>query len=106
MQVEYRDGESAFSPESFVGLAQRVWPQEYDMARAGTALEKTINIGAWMGERLVGSVRVLSDGYFFNTVPELMVDPESSMPRPMSTSTAASIPMISSFPTFIIRPTA
>ena len=41
MQVEYRDGESAFSPESFVALAQRVWPREYDMARAGTALEKT-----------------------------------------------------------------
>jgi GNAT superfamily N-acetyltransferase len=39
-------------------------------------LEKTINIGAWVGDRLVGSVRVLSDGYFFNTVPELMVDPD------------------------------
>jgi GNAT superfamily N-acetyltransferase len=39
-------------------------------------LKKTINVGAWVGERLVGTVRVLSDGYFFNTIPELMVDPE------------------------------
>ena len=40
------------------------------------ALDKTINIGAWDGDRLVGSVRLLSDGYFFCTVPEVMVDPE------------------------------
>lgn len=76
MHIEYRDGESALPPERFVALAQRVWPREYDMARATAALERTVNIGAWVGDRLVGSVRVLSDGYFFNTVPELMVDPE------------------------------
>jgi GNAT superfamily N-acetyltransferase len=76
MQVEYRAGESAVTPESFVALARRVWPREYDLARAAAALEKTINIGAWVADRLVGSVRVLSDGYFFNTVPEVMVDPE------------------------------
>ena len=34
-----------------------------------------IENGEWVGDRLVGSVRVLSDGYF-PTVPELMVDPE------------------------------
>jgi len=76
MQPEYRDGESAITPESFVALARRVWPREYDAARAALALEKTINIGAWVGDRLVGSVRVLTDGYFFATVSELMVDPE------------------------------
>jgi predicted N-acetyltransferase YhbS len=76
MKLEYRDGESAVTPESFVALARRVWPREYDVARAATALEKTINIGAWVGDRLVGSVRILTDNYFFATVPELMVDPE------------------------------
>jgi GNAT superfamily N-acetyltransferase len=29
-----------------------------------------------LGDRLVGSVRILSDGYFFNTVPEVIVDPD------------------------------
>jgi GNAT superfamily N-acetyltransferase len=76
MRVEYLCGESALDAESFVALAQRVWPRDYDLTRTRTALERTINIGAWAGDRLVGSVRVLSDGYFLNTVPELMVDPE------------------------------
>jgi GNAT superfamily N-acetyltransferase len=76
MRVEYRDGESAFTPDGFLALARRVWPRNYDVARTADALGRTINIGAWVGDRLVGSVRVLSDGYFFNTVPELMVDPE------------------------------
>src|SRR5687768_12146756 len=76
MSVEYRSGSSALTPEAFLQLAQRVWPRNYDAARAADALTKTINIGAWDGGRLVGSVRVLSDGYFFSTVPEVMVDPE------------------------------
>jgi len=75
MQVEYREGESAVPPESFVALAERVWPRDYDMVRMAEALQRTINIGAWVGSRLVGSVRVLSDGDF-NTVPAVMVDPE------------------------------
>jgi GNAT superfamily N-acetyltransferase len=28
------------------------------------------------GKRLVGVVRILSDGYFFGTIPEILVDPE------------------------------
>jgi len=52
-----------------------VWPRDYSVAEAGAALERTINIGAWDGDRLVGSVRVLTDGYFFATVPEVLVDP-------------------------------
>ncbi len=76
MQVEYRVGEPAFTAETFLSLARRVWPRNYDLARTTAALGRTINIGAWVGDRLVGSVRVLSDGYFLSTVPELMVDPE------------------------------
>ena len=29
-----------------------------------------------MKNKLIGTVRILSDGYFFGTIPELMVDPE------------------------------
>jgi GNAT superfamily N-acetyltransferase len=75
MTLEYREGAGAFTAEQFVDLAERVWPRGYDVAKAAAALQKTSNIGAWQGERLVGAVRVLSDGYFFSTVPEVMVDP-------------------------------
>lgn len=76
MAVEYRSGEAALSVESFIALARRIWPREYDAGLTAAALATTANIGAWDGERLVGSVRVLSDGYFFSTVPEVMVDPD------------------------------
>jgi predicted N-acetyltransferase YhbS len=76
MQVDYRSGSAALNPAAFVALARRVWSREYDLAQIAAAIDRTINIGAWAGDRLVGSVRVLSDGYLFNTVPEVMVDPE------------------------------
>jgi ribosomal protein S18 acetylase RimI-like enzyme len=68
--------ESGFSATSFLALAQRVWPRAYDLAEATAALTKTTNIGAWDEARLVGAVRVLTDGYFFATVPEILVDPD------------------------------
>ena len=70
--IDYREG---FSAADFVALAKRVWPRDYDAARTAEAIARTINIGAWDGERLVGAVRVLSDGYLFSTVPEILVDP-------------------------------
>src|SRR5688500_16211095 len=76
MSIDYRTGNAALTPDAFVNLARRVWPREYDSSQTAAALQKTINIGAWSGERLVGSVRVLSDGYFFSTVTEVIVDPE------------------------------
>ena len=71
--IEYRDG---FDAADFVALAQRVWPRDYDEARAAEAITRTINIGAWDGARLVGAVRVLTDGYLFSTVPEILVEPQ------------------------------
>ena len=53
-----------------------MWPRKYELAAAAPALARTTNIGAWEGERLVGAVRVLTDGYFFATVPEVLVDPD------------------------------
>lgn len=76
MAVDYRSGESALTTKTFLALAQRIWPRDYDTAKTAAALSSTINIGAWVGDRLVGSVRILSDGYFYSTVPEVMVDPE------------------------------
>jgi ribosomal protein S18 acetylase RimI-like enzyme len=72
-EILYRDG---FDARDFLALAQRVWPREYAEEAARQALTQTLNIGAWDGNTLVGSVRLLTDGYFFATIPEILVAPE------------------------------
>jgi GNAT superfamily N-acetyltransferase len=69
--IDYREG---FSGSDFMVLATRVWPGEYDVGRLEDALSRTINIGAWDGRHLIGSVRILTDGYLFATVPEILVE--------------------------------
>jgi ribosomal protein S18 acetylase RimI-like enzyme len=71
-EIHYKDG---FDAAEFLALAQRVWPREYSALEASAALKLTINVGAWDDARLVGSVRILTDGYFFATIPEILVDP-------------------------------
>ena len=46
------------------------------MEKTQKALSKTLNITAYDGTRLVGCLRILSDGYFFGTITELLVLPE------------------------------
>jgi hypothetical protein len=53
MDIEYRDGPSAFTSDEFLALAQRIWPRDYDAVRAAAALERTFNVGAWRNGRLV-----------------------------------------------------
>ena len=53
MRVEYREGTSAFTADTFVALARRVWPRDYDRDRTAMALDRTVNIGAWVGDQLV-----------------------------------------------------
>lgn len=61
---------------SFIPLVERVRPVRYELPRAREALAKTTNIGAWDGGRLVGAVRVLSDGYTFSVLADILVDPD------------------------------
>ncbi len=65
---------SDVAPADFFALGQRVWPGSYDLADVTRSLANTVNIGAWDGDTLVGSVRVLTDGYFLATIPEILVD--------------------------------
>lgn len=62
--------------DEYIALARRVVPDNYDRKRTRTALTRSINVGAWDGDRLVGIARILSDGYFFAALADLMVDPE------------------------------
>ena len=68
--------ESGVFAASFVPLAERVRPARYETRRMREALARTTNIGAWDGARLVGAVRIASDGYRFSAIADLMVDPE------------------------------
>lgn len=73
--LEYRVGDKALCAQRFIELAQQVWPGEYDVEKTRRALERTINITAWDGTKLVGCLRILTDGCFFGTIPEVLVLP-------------------------------
>lgn len=75
MPITYRIPDSHLDATAFLELVQHVWPGSYDVALLAAALTKTTNSTAWDGARLVGCVRLLSDGYLFSTVPEILVDP-------------------------------
>lgn len=74
--MEYRANDCGLRASVFIPFVNRVWPGDYDMEKTQAALSKTINVTAYDGERLVGSLRILSDGYFFGTITELLVLPE------------------------------
>ena len=76
IDVEYRVDDRSLRPEPFLAFVNQVWPGEYDEQKTGQALAKTLNITAYEGERLVGCLRILSDGYYFGTITELLVLPE------------------------------
>ena len=46
------------------------------MEQTRQALSKTLNITAYDNKKLVGCLRILSDGYYFGTITELLVLPE------------------------------
>ena len=46
-----------------------------DVERVAAALARTTNIGAWHDNKLVGVVRMLTDGYFYSALADIVVDP-------------------------------
>ncbi|HEX6372829.1 MAG TPA: GNAT family N-acetyltransferase [Longimicrobium sp.] len=74
MQIDYAE-EPDLPADDFLGLAQRVWPGDYAPEAVQAALGRTINLTARVEGALIGCVRILTDGYFFGTVPEILVHP-------------------------------
>lgn len=74
--INYIVDDKELKADDFLSLAQKVWPGSYRKEMTASALAKTINITAWYENVLVGCVRILSDGYFFGTIPEILVVPE------------------------------
>ncbi len=76
MNIEYIVDDKNLTAEIFLEMVQKVWKGNYNPEHTKAALEKTINITAWNGQLLVGCIRILTDGYYFGTITELLVIPE------------------------------
>ena len=74
--MEYRIDDKRLTASVSLPFVNQVWPGDYDIEETQNALSKTTNITAYDGNRLVGCLRILSDGYFFGTITELLVLPD------------------------------
>lgn len=73
--MEYRANDCGLQASAFIPFVNQIWPGDYDMEKTQAALSRTINVTAYDGEQLVGCLRILSDGYYFGTITELLVLP-------------------------------
>ena len=60
---------------AFIRFVNQVWPGNYQTEKTRQALSRTLNITAYDGETLAGCLRILTDGYYFGTITELLVLP-------------------------------
>lgn len=74
--IEYKVDDKEIDASFFISFVNQIWEGDYNMERTQSALSKTINITAYDGNVLVGCLRILSDGYYFGTITELLVLPE------------------------------
>ena len=74
--MEYRIDDRQLDAAIFIAFVNKVWPGKYDEGKTAAALSNTLNITAYDGETLVGCLRILTDGYFFGTITEMLVLPD------------------------------
>ena len=74
--MDYKVDDRELNAHIFIPFVNQVWPGSYSTERTQQALSKTLNITAYDGQTLVGCLRILTDGYFFGTITELLVLPE------------------------------
>lgn len=74
--MEYKINDQMLNASIFIPFVNKIWPGNYDEAKTQAALTKTLNITVYDNTKLVGCLRILSDGYFFGTITELLVLPE------------------------------
>lgn len=75
-KITYDTNDHELCVSKFLSLVNAVWPGEYHEQFTKEALQKTLNITAWVDDELVGCVRILTDGYFFGTITEILVSPD------------------------------
>lgn len=73
--IVYKINDLDIKGDTFLCFVNQIWPGEYDAGKTEMALSRTLNITAYDDQILVGCLRILSDGYFFGTITELLVLP-------------------------------
>ena len=74
--MDFRVDDKQLNASVFLAFVDQIWPGSYDVEKTQNALSRTLNITAYDGEKLIGCLRILSDGYYFGTITELLVLPE------------------------------
>ncbi|MBH0155224.1 GNAT family N-acetyltransferase [Fictibacillus sp. 5RED26] len=74
--ITYNADDQDLCVTKFLSLVNAVWPGEYHEQFTKEAIQKTLNITAWDDKELVGCIRILTDGYFFGTITEILVRSE------------------------------
>jgi hypothetical protein len=75
MAIQYISDDRALTPQEFVNLFSEFRSVELDEISVQESLSQTINVTARDETGLVGCVRILTDGYLFSTITEIMVHP-------------------------------
>ena len=73
--ITYKTDDKELNVSAFIQFVNEIWPGDYDFKKTQAALSKTINTTAYDGTLLVGCLRILSDGYYFGTITEILVRP-------------------------------
>ena len=74
--MEYKVNDQELNAAIFIPFVNKIWPGNYDADKTQAALSKTMIITAYENHVLVGCLRILTDGYYFGTITELLVLPE------------------------------
>ena len=74
--MKYKVNDQELNASMFITFVNRVWPGDYDVDKTQAALSRTLDITAYDEKELVGCLRILSDGYYFGTITELLVLPK------------------------------
>jgi hypothetical protein len=75
MDLEYNTHDAELTAEEYLALYATIWRAPTDLELVQKAIKQTINITARKKNLLVGCARLLSDGYLFTTITEIIVDP-------------------------------
>jgi N-acetylglutamate synthase and related acetyltransferases len=60
----------------YLGLMRLVSTESLDVERTTSALSRTVNIAAWHDDVLIGVVRVITDGYLYAALADIVVHPD------------------------------
>ena len=66
--MDYKVDDKNLDVSMFISFVNHVWQGNYDKEQTRQALSKTLNITAYDNKKLVGCLRILSDGYYFGTI--------------------------------------